>query len=110
MRTRKTYNPDITREHIDFGTLDSRGRKMGACIVRQTVTFEPASDHEQSGLFWSKEPGVYYAWWPHATRNGETYGALQGEKLCETPEEREQAIAKYLAGARKRASKATKRG
>ena len=42
---------------------------------------------------------------PHATRSRARYGAMQPNSYFETEEAREAAIAKYLAGARKRAAK-----
>lgn len=102
MSTDKTYHQDATAEHIDFEALDARGRKVGAQIIRQTVTFSPLSEGVPGWVF---EPGTYYAWRASATRNGKPYGATQRENICTTAEEREAAIAKYLNGARKRAEK-----
>jgi hypothetical protein len=89
------------RELVSFDVLDKRGRVVGARITRNEHTYTEGGDR----AWYEQTPGTFYAFTPHATRNGETYGASQRTVLCATPEEREAAIAKYLRAARKRAAK-----
>lgn len=87
--------------HVDFETLDKRGRRVGVNIRREFVSFDPTD----ARCGWDREPGEYWSFKPWATRNGQCYGPVQSDYAFRTREEREAAIEKYLVGARKRAAK-----
>lgn len=86
-----------------FGIADEKGRMIGAIIETWEVDFVPSDDPMRG--YSTVEPGRYLAFEPHATRNGNHYGAGQRSQLFKTVAERDAAIAKYLNGARKRAQK-----
>jgi len=98
-----------TREHVAFGSLDKRGREVGAIIVRRSLTVELAPNQAETwGYLASTELPVgtfRFVFLPQATRDGKAFGACQPNSYFETEEAREAAIAKYLAGAKKRAAK-----
>lgn len=101
-----TANEDkstVDREGRDFGALDKFGRRIGAIIRRSTVTFTAVPEGQNYG--YRMAPGKYFAFRPSATRNEAEYGAGQPTQYFDTEAKREAAIAKYLAGAQKRASK-----
>jgi hypothetical protein len=106
----KAGNAQVRIEN--FGINDSRGREIGAQIYTYEETHTEISDEaaaaSYSGYYTGVEPGLYFGFRPHATRNGSTYGALQHGARFATVAERDAAIEKYLAGARKRAAKAAK--
>lgn len=107
MKTSKYFRQGAREsEHHDFGATDTKGRRIGAQIERYDVTTVPVEENPH-GLDVPLPPGLWYAWRPHATRDGMKYGATQHENFCATPEQREREIAKYLAAARKRAGRAT---
>ena len=99
-----TSKTAAVRRDVAFGVLDKRGRQIGAVIYTIEETFT-ATDSAR-GAVWCVEPGTWFAWWPQATRDGVKYGALQGRRRFRTAEERDADIERYLADARKRASKA----
>lgn len=106
MKTHVTYEHDNNDQLHDFFLSDAKGRRIGARIWLAVATSVEIADDSRG---WSNlPPGVYFAWCPHATRNGNTYGATQEYRYCKTEDERAQAIAKYLADARKRAAKIAK--
>ena len=96
-----------------FGVKDAKGREIGAKIRTFEEVFSfgpgvaqyPGSDYAHTCNI---APGLYYGFYPHATRNGKPYGAGQPVQRFATTAERDAAIAKYLAGARKRAEKAAR--
>jgi len=107
---------------IDFPYIDSRGRQIGAKIRREKLVISEVSPSEASsrsvksvelGYSWGrmvnrKSLGVWYVFYPHATRNGVLYGPGSGYRYFRTEKAREDAVAEYLADAEKRASKAKK--
>lgn len=96
-----------TREHVAFGFRDKRGREVGAFIVRRAITVELAEEKSASHLATTGLPpgASRFVFLPQATRDGKAFGACQPDSYFETEEAREEAIAKYLAGAKKRAAK-----
>lgn len=86
----------------DFGVYDRLGRKIGAQVRTSENTF---AVNEEGSWGYLRAPGRYFSFYPQATRNGVRYGAAQNEKHFDTAAERDAAVAKYLAGARKRAAK-----
>ncbi len=96
-----------------FGVCDSRGREIGAQVKLVEATFTEATTEELTSRWtYDTAPGTYFQFDPHATRDGVRFGAIpqakgRGENFT-TAAERDAAIVKYLAGARKRAAKAAK--
>ena len=88
---------------VSLGYNDPRGRAMGARIFTGEVNFVPAPEDARS--WYNIEPGHYFAFEPHATRDGITYGPIQKLQYFKTEQERFVAIEKYLNSARKRAAK-----
>jgi hypothetical protein len=84
-----------------FDLRDQKGREVGANIVFHVYTFEPLADGDR-GCYNTVEPGTYFSWQPHATRNGECYGPIQNWNLCKTEAERHMAVEKYLKSAKAR--------
>lgn len=92
---------DLARQ-ISFEVTDRFGRVIGANIYTSTIEF--VASGKQSG-WWLIEPGKYFAFCPQASRDCRNYGAQRGDQYFKTLAEREAAIIKYLAAARKRAVK-----
>jgi len=93
------------RRLVSFDVRDTKGRVIGAGITTfaQEFTDLPADPQPTS---WSTVPaGFYFCFTPQATRNGLPYGASQNRRRFSTAAERDQAVAEYLADARKRAAK-----
>ena len=98
---------DIVKTTHNFGIQDEKGREIGAIITTFIVTRTQIDDPENS---WGcicdpKHIGTHIAYRAQATRNGKMFGASQQENWCETEQERNEKIEKYLADAKKRASK-----
>jgi len=108
-KTTRTSVSDKSNCHHEFGVNDNRGRAIGAHIYTETRIYtdtnEPAGTYSSGSPIEYLKPGAWYMWTCHATRNGENYGATQGSHYCETPTERDAAIAMYLKDAANRASK-----
>lgn len=100
----KKYSQPWDVSYYNFDLKDSKGRVIGARIQTKIVEYT-AIEGTNLTAYWDIEPGVYFAFIPHATRNGEIYGPVQNERRFKTRLERENAIDKYLKDARKRASK-----
>jgi hypothetical protein len=89
-----------TTSDIDFDLVDSKGRKVGCCVVQ-----------------WS-EGGQHYLW-HMATRDGATFGAIQGNittasnrcacSVYSDIHDRDAAALSYVKSARNRAVKAHRR-
>lgn len=79
---------------------DSRGRLIGG----QVWTWE--SDWvECDRLGWSVEPGHYFSFTTHSTRDRVNYGASQKTYRFASAAERDAAVEKYFVGVAKRAAK-----
>lgn len=105
--TRRTWTSEVTRTLHSFEVKDARGRVIGAAIRAYEVEY--VENTEESLLITTQRStmpaGRHFVMHPWATRDGQDYGAVQGERFYKTAEERDQAVAKYLADARKRAAK-----
>lgn len=96
-----TRTAGATARH-DFGTVDAKGRTVGARVTAAVVTYEATGDRWG---YRDVEPGKRYrVVRVQATRDGADFGASQREQRFETDEAAAAYVAKYLAGARKRAS------
>lgn len=96
------------KRHVDFGLVDLRGRRMGTNIYTYEETYEEISEDEELLTYFHLAPGHYYFFDQNVTRNGEPYGGSSRRRAFKSPEEREVAIERYLADARKRAAKVGK--
>lgn len=91
-------------EAHDFNVCDSRGRLIGAVIYYREIELVEAAPETRS---WYNHPaGYWYTATMQATRDGKPYGASQTRRWFATEAEREAAVNKYLADARKRVEKA----
>lgn len=90
----------------DFATCDKRGRAIGSMIITWEADYVAwdAEAHKNCG-FNRIEPGHVFQLRTGATRNGEGYGPTQADRAFRSAAERDEAIAKYLEAARKRALK-----
>lgn len=86
----------------DFGVVDDKGRMIGYQIKLFDVEYVAFVEGDNYAYCNSHQPGKYFAFYPHATRNGNTYGACQQKQEYSTKAEREEAIKKYIDSARKR--------
>jgi len=84
-----TTRADSTITAHDFGANDSKGRAIGARIIAFTAK---RGDSVEG-----------YCFFPHATRDGQLFGASQNDRTFATPAARDEAIAAYLKAARARA-------
>ncbi len=90
----------------NFGIVDEKGREIGASVH----TFEVDFVEVPAGTWgaYNTTAGHYFGFFPRALRAGKGFGAIKPNQLFATASERDAAVAKYLAGARKRASKIVK--
>lgn len=94
-------------EARDFGCRDSKGRIIGATVYRCDV-FYTAKPEDARGWYSAQPEWINvkrYGFTPSATRAGHGFGASQPMQHFATEAERETAVAKYFAGAEKRAIK-----
>jgi hypothetical protein len=96
---------DIEHTVVDFGVVDSKGRKLACRIGKRTtvVALAEARSDEHHGI--DVEAGTYVMWIGNAMRGGEPFGALQNWHWCSTEAERDEQIAKYVKGAKQRGLK-----
>jgi hypothetical protein len=104
VRTIQASQTTIEKNQVDFGIVDSRGRKIGACVstFERTMEFVP-EDH--NGCYHLVAPGSYFMLRTQATRNGVAYGATQSSRYFKTEEERTHALGRYLRQAELHAKK-----
>lgn len=104
VRARYTNLRCVSSEHVGFGQRDRFGREIGARITTAREDVVPRTDTHNLA-----EPARLGTGWftlvVHATRDGKVYGACQPTLYFKSATERDAAIEKYLAGARKRAAK-----
>lgn len=91
----------------EFDAVDSKGRRLGAAAhkftgvrvhkPRMLYVCTPQEQLDPAGPVWGFSPS--------SRRNGEHFGASQSCRWFETAEQRDEAIAKYLAQAEKAAAK-----
>jgi len=91
--------------HHEFGCCDSKGRTIGATIYTGQCEIVELPADKEVWSFMTLEPGIYYTFCPQATRAGKSFGACQSVQYFKTAAERDAKVAKYLAGAAKRAAK-----
>lgn len=94
-------------EKVDFDTVDNKGRKIGALIVRETETYDVMTDADMKSSSWRSlvKPGVWFTYRIQTTRNGSSFGASQAKHYFATVEERDVAIHAHLARSMKAAAK-----
>jgi hypothetical protein len=104
----KWSEQDYAEQHIDFGvtqvTKSNGARKVGSLIASSTQTFvsvQPTSGRS----YYTIEPGTYFVWEAHATRDGQRFGACQPTHYCKTEATRALQVANYLKSAKARALK-----
>lgn len=109
--TNRNENPANTgRVERAFDAWDSKGRRIGARAnlleadrtIFTTSVWVPDGQEAPP----PKPAAHVYGFWPCATRDGEWFGASHPCSWFDTTAERDAAIAKYFAGAEKRAMKA----
>lgn len=95
-----------------FGIRDAKGREFGmrlrvwtAEAVAGPAPLNPDGSYNYLGHATALEPGTWYVCNIHATRAGDTYGALQSDNYFRTEDERHAYIAKRRADGSKRALK-----
>jgi len=90
---------------VDFGLLDSRGRKIGAIISRYEVDVIEMPPGSTGGMRF-RSPRIGVGVWPvgavQMTRDGKSYGASFHSEVFSTSEEREAHIERRLADMKKR--------
>lgn len=91
-------------EHVDFGIVDGRGRKIGAIVTTYRQDRVPFAG-SNSGLAPDSIGIGWFALDVHAARNGVRFGAVQSTRYFESATARDSAIERYLAAARKRAAR-----
>jgi hypothetical protein len=102
MKSALTTRANDRKEIVNFGFTDNRNREIGAEISTYDAIF---TELPETACVWHNlEPGYYYGLRCWATRNGRTYGAIQPNQFFRTIAERDNAIAKYLTSAKKRAA------
>ena len=106
MKTER-HERDYETQVREFPHKDTKGRRVGARALTFMVEYSPVDPEKVSKWFvgYSKPPGVLYGWRPHALRDGKPYGAAQATSEYASEAERTAAIARYFAGAEKRARK-----
>ncbi len=103
---------DTQTDRLDraFGARDAKGREIGgrAWIGTSAIVELP----DEASTFWrvdaSRIGTTEFFFEPHATRDGNSFGALQGRRYFPSIEARDAAVAKYFAAAEKRAAKAAR--
>lgn len=98
-----------TRTHESFGDLDERGRMVGARITRYEIETIAVGPDAEGYVLYLAHAGRWFAFEPHATRDGQRYGASQSTRYYPTAGRREDAISLYLREAMKRAAHIMKR-
>jgi hypothetical protein len=104
VKTKQVQFINEGRESHDWGFSDKKGRALGSRVAFCVKVFEEfVPENGESCLLVA--PGTYFCWLAQATRGGEDFGACQPWNFCNTEQERQAAVAKYLAGARSRAKR-----
>jgi len=102
----KCERRDSQTVHHDFDACDAKGRALGTRVCTYVGVY---TDAPTGANWYFRVPvGTYFTFSPHATRNGQPYGAWQPDQVFTTEAERDAALTAYLAGARKRALKVAK--
>jgi len=93
---------DANKVYFDFGSVDKKGRKIGAFIHTSTQEYVPYVEGDNCWYFTHRDAGNYFTFKPHLSKNGVTFGACQDRRYFKTEAERQEAIETYLANAKKR--------
>jgi len=105
IRTRSLGRVNRQTPHdVDFGMVDSKGRRIGARVHTYEETYEDLPAGSNTGWY-SQPAGHYFGMTVSATRNGQHFGATQSAQYFATEALRDAAALKYLTAARKRAAK-----
>jgi hypothetical protein len=102
-RTTLTRTTDMQTTEEDFGTQDAKGRRIGARIRTWETLAETAAP--DACMYYHLAPGTYFTLDVQATRDGTRFGASQHLRYFATAAERDNALARYLIDARKRAAR-----
>lgn len=97
-----------TETAIGFGILDGRGREIGATVKTyrsDVVEISPIGADGERNYSSARPVGVYFCFFACGNRNGAEYGGGSARGYFLTATERDAAVEKYLADARKRAPK-----
>lgn len=108
MKTTRAYSNRRFVANFPFDVVDAKGRAIGADIHFEDCTVTEVGDDESGwpeGMRGYLPAGSYQAMTAQATRGGKPYGASQGRTFYATAKDRDDALAKYLKDARKRAQK-----
>lgn len=93
------------RTHHDAGATDAKGRAVGHRIDTFQETWEQI---ERDGPGYICEPerlGLWFCYRLHSTRDGQPFGASPKTMSYRTADERDDAAAKALRAAQRRAAK-----
>lgn len=104
-RTTHGQIQDQSLEDIGFGLFDYKNREIGARVLLQIREMIPVASDEPEYLGFNIEPGSYFTFTPYALRGGKVFGASSGVQYFRNEADRSASVAKYLAGAKRRAVK-----
>lgn len=98
------YDARVAEDTVrrNFGVKDRLGREIGGIAYRFRETFTEVPEG-QTYHHRGYAPGQYFAFNPHASRNGREYGALQKTQYFTDAESRDAAVELYFRNAEKRA-------
>lgn len=88
---------------MDGGFYDAKGREFGLNVSTWEAEYAPQDEGKPWGF--SHAPGRYFVACCQASRNGENYGASQGDAHFKTRQERDLYICRRLADSLKQAEK-----
>jgi hypothetical protein len=101
-KTKLNIETNEGKVHFDFGSVDKKGRKVGAFIHTSTREYVPYVEGDNCWYRDNKDVGTYFTFRPHLTKNGVSFGAYQDHRYFKTEAERQESIEAYLANAKKR--------
>ena len=110
-KTLRSQNQNTAVLSERFGIADSKDREIGAKATVLEADFVAATAEELVKIaagrlsFYVENPGHYFGFRPHATRNGQDFGASHHDQLFLTARARDAAVEKYFTNARRRAIK-----
>ena len=107
VKTKKTSTVRESVEAAEFDIKDSKGRAMGASILRTTETYELMTDAEVKTSYFCSFicVGTWYVANIQTTRDGKCYGASQPNLYFASVEARDEAVHAHLARSMKAAAK-----
>lgn len=98
-------------ETVDYACRDQKGRAVGGLVIKETGRVLQRTDAkggyimENADVEALNDDGVRYGYEVRSARDGKGFGASQHTKWFNTPEARDEALAKAVENARKRAVK-----